>query len=147
MYVIILKMFDQKLDLLYGICFSQMIRSKLSPTYVEKRILDETVNGIRSYLLQFVEELKKKVDDDKKRCMESYLTWDAEFYKKDGEVKEQLLSEFEKTIKKTNSNEFLEKDFSVTKTELDTLYPDFLPKSLSRQTLWEQWVKIKEKHD
>lgn len=140
-------MCDQKLDLLYGLCFSQMIRAKLSPTYVEKRILDETVNSIKSYLLQFVEELKKKVDADKKRCMESYLTWDAEYYKKDGENKEKLVAEFEKKIKDINNEDFLEKDFSITETDLDTLYPGVLPKSLTRETLWNQWTTIKEKHD
>lgn len=140
-------MCDQKLDLLYGLCFSQMVRSKLSPTYVEKRILDETVNGIRSYLLQFVEELKKKVYADKKRCMESYLTWDTEYYKQDGEDKEKLVSDFEQKIKDTNSKEFLGEDLSITGTDLDALYPGVLPKSLVRETLWEQWIKIKEKHD
>lgn len=140
-------MCDQKLDLLYGLCFSQMVRAKLSPTYVEKRILDETVNGVRSYLLQFVDELKKKVDDDKKRCMESYLTWDAEYYKKDGEDKEKIVSELEKKVKETNADEFLGVDFSTAGDFLDVAYPDTLPKSLARETLWDQWTKIKEKHD
>lgn len=140
-------MFDKKLDVLYGLCFNQMIRSKLSPTYVEKRILDETVSGVKTYLLQFVEELKKKVEDEKTRCVESYLTWDAEYYKKDGEEKEKLVAEFEKKLKDTESDKFLGVDFSKTDTPLDALYPNVLPKSEARETLWEQWGKIKDKHD
>ena len=140
-------MCDKKLDVLYGLCFNQMIRSKLSPTYVEKRILDETVNGVKTYLLQFVEELKKKVGDEKKRNVESYLTWDPEFYEKDGEEKDKLVAEFEKKLKDTASDEFLGVDFSKTDTVLDTQYPGVMPESESRKTLWEQWTKIKEKHD
>jgi len=142
-----IKMCDKKLDVLYGLCFNQMIRSKLSPTYVEKRILDETVSGVKTYLLQFVEELKKKVEDEKKRNVESYLTWDPEFYKKDGEEKDKLVAEFEKKLKETASDKFLGVDFSKTNTELDTIYPGAMPKSESRETLWKQWTKIKEKHD
>lgn len=140
-------MCDNRLDLLYGLCFNQMVRSKLSPTYVEKRILDETVSGVRSYILKFVEELKKKVSAESKRCSESYFTWDPEFYKKDGEDKEKLVADFEKKVKDTPSYEFLSIDFSKTDSELDTLYPNVLPTSLVRETLWDQWTKIKDKHD
>ena len=140
-------MSDQKLDLLYGLCFSQMIRSKLSPTYVEKRILNETVNCVKTYILEYVDTLKKKIQEDKKRCMESYLTWDTEYYKKDSENKEKLVFELEKKIKETSPEDFLNIDFSSAGDVLDTAYPNSLPVSLSRETLWTQWYKIKEKHD
>jgi hypothetical protein len=140
-------MFDKKLDTLYSLCYSQMIRSKLSPTYVEKRILDETVGSTKTYLFQFVKELKKKVEDEKKRCVESYLTWDAEYYKKDAGEKEKLLDDFEKNLKDITTDNFLGVDLSKTNTVLDTLYPDVLPKSEVRETLWTQWQQIKEKHD
>lgn len=140
-------MCDRKLDLLYSSCFNQMLRSKLSPTYVEKRILAETVNGVRTYLISSVEELKIAVQEEQKRCEESYLTWDAEFYKKDGEEKSDKLKELVEKIKNVNPEDFLGEDFSVTQTELDQLYPSALPKSEIRQTLWEQWKELKEKHD
>ena len=81
------------------------------------------------------------------RCTESYLTWDPEFYKKDGEKKEKMVAEFEKKIKDASSDEFLGTDFSKTGNDLDTLYPGVLPTSLVRETLWGQWAKIKDKHD
>ena len=138
---------DKKLDTLYTLCYSQMVRSKLSPTYVEKRILDEYVGSAKNYLLQFVKELKKKVDDEKKRYVESYLTWDTEFYKKDATEKEKVLCDFEKKIKDATNDNFLEYDLSKTDSVLDTLYPDTLPKSEVRETLWLHWLHIKSKHD
>jgi len=139
-------MCDNRIDLLYGLCFNQMVRYKLSPTYVEKRILDETVSCVKSYLLQFVEELKQKVSIESKRYTESYLTWNPDFYKKEGEEKEKMVVEFENKIKDATSNEFLGIDFSKTGNDIDTLYPDVLPTSLVRETLWNQWNKIKDKH-
>lgn len=140
-------MCDRKLDLLYSSCFNQMLRFKFSPTYVEKRILSETVNCVRNYLLPSIKELEDTVQEEQKRCEESYLTWDSEFYKKDGEEKSNKLKELVEKIKNTSPEEFLGEDFSVTGTDIDTLYPTFLPKSEIRQTLWEQWETLKEKHD
>lgn len=140
-------MSDQKINTLYSLCFTQMVRYTLSPTYVEKRILEETVNCVRTYILQFVDELKKKVSDESKKCAESYLTWDPEFYKKDGAEKEKVLSEFENTIKTTETNNFLGVDFTKTDSIIDNLYPGVLPSSDIRESLWEQWCKIRNKHD
>lgn len=140
-------MSDKKLDLLYGLCFNQLLRSKLSPTYVEKRILNETVNSVRAYLLQFVEELKKKVGDYEDYATKSYLTWDAEYYEKDAKEKVELLEEFKKKIEITLAEEFLNVDFSKTGTKLDKEYPKSMPKSKIRETLWDQWKLFKEKHE
>jgi hypothetical protein len=124
-----------------------MIRYKLSPAYVEKRILDEIVGSTKMYLFQFVKELKKKVDDEKKRGLDSYLTWSIEYYNKNAIDNEKLLDEFENKIKNITSDNFLGVDLSITNTVLDTLYPDVLPKSEVRETLWTLWLLIKEKHD
>ena len=140
-------MFDKKLDTLYSLCYNQMIRYKLSPAYVEKRILDEIVGSTKMYLFQFVKELKKKVDDEKKRGLDSYLTWSREYYNKNAIDNEKLLDEFENKIKNITSDNFLGVDLSITNTVLDTLYPDVLPKSEVRETLWTLWLLIKEKHD
>lgn len=140
-------MFDKKLDTLYSLCYNQMIRYKLSPAYVEKRILDEIVGSTKMYLFQFVKELKKKVDDEKKRGLDSYLTWSIEYYNKNAIDNEKLLDEFENKIKNITSDNFLGVDLSITNTVLDTLYPDVLPKSEVRETLWTLWLLIKEKHD
>ena len=138
-------MCDQKIDTLYSLCFNQMVRCKLSPTYVEKRILDETVNFTRSYLIQIVNEFKKIVSNENKRCTESYLTWNKEFYKNDGDEKEKILKEFENKIKTTETDVFLGVDFTKTNSNLDTIYPSILPKSNIRESLWEQWNKMKDK--
>ena len=140
-------MCDKKIDTLYGLCFNQMVRYKLSPTYVERRILEETVNCAKTYLLQFVDELKKKVLDESKRCSKSYLTWDPDFYKKDGDEKEKIITDFEKLIKTTETQNFLGVDFTKTYSNLDILYPNFLPTSEVRVELWKQWEKLKDKHD
>jgi len=124
-----------------------MIRFKFSPTYVEKRVLAEIVDAVRNYLLPFSEELENTVRGEQKRYEESYLTWDYEFYKKDGEEKGDKIKELDDKIKKVSSEEFLGEDFSVTGSDLDNLYPNAPPKSEIRQTLWDQWETIKKKHD
>jgi hypothetical protein len=141
------KMSDQKIDTLYSLCFNQMVRCTMSPTYVEKRILDELVNCTRIYILQFVDELKKKVSDESKKCEESYLTWNLEFYKKDRTKKEKFIAEFEKTLKTTETDKFLGVDFTKINSVIDDLYPGVLPSSNIRESLWDQWCKIKEKHN
>ena len=140
-------MCDKKIDTLYGLCFNQMVRCKISPTYVERRILDEIVICIKTYLLQFVDELRKKVFYESKRCSESYLTWDSEFYKKDGNDKEKILADFENLIKNTETQKFLAVDCTKTYSNIDILYPNFLPTSDVRVELLKQWEKIKDKHD
>ena len=38
-------------------------------------------------------------------------------------------------------------DFTKTYSNLDILYPNFLPTSEVRVELWKQWEKLKDKHD
>ena len=137
-------MFDKNLDMLYSLCYSQMIRLKISPTYIEHKILDETVLSTKTYILQYVEELKKKIDDDKKKYIASYLTWDVEFYNKDAIEKEQLLNNFQEKIKHIKSSDFLGINLSIIDTSIDNLYPNILPNSEVRETLWKSWLNIKE---
>lgn len=138
---------DNQLELFYQSLFNQLIRSKLTPTYVEKRILEEHVNVIKTYLLKFTSGLKKKINDDLKLNSESYLTWDVEYYKKDGESKQKLIDDFEEKIKTTDSNEFINIDFSLTKTNIDIQYPNYMPRTSNRELLSELWTSIKTKHD
>lgn len=137
---------NKELDMMYGFLFNQLLRYKLSPTYVEKRILIETVNTIRNYLLKYSEVLKEKLDLECKRCLESYLTWDVDFYKENGESNKKIVSDFEKKIKETSEEKFLNIDFSKTESDLDRLFPDVLPYSSVRETLCTQWNKIEDKH-
>ena len=53
------------LDMLYSLYYSQLIRSKFSPTYVENRILEHHLESIKSYILTFLIEIRKKIDDKK----------------------------------------------------------------------------------
>ena len=132
-------MTDHKLDSLYGLCYMQMVRHNITATYVEKKILDEIVNSVKNYILSFVKELKNKVEYDTKRNVESYLTWDADYYKKESAEKEKVISEFENKIANIKSLDFLETNLSLTESVLDTLYPNTLPKSELRETLVNLW--------
>lgn len=138
---------NQTIDLLYTTIFQQLVRSKLTPTYVEKRVLEEQVNVCKNYVLTFVHSLEKNIYDDLKKYSESYLTWDPEYYKKEAEKRKDMLTQFSTTIQKTSSKDFLSKDFSTTNSDLDTLYPNHFPKSSVREFYQEQWEKLKEKHD
>jgi hypothetical protein len=140
-------MSDQKLDLLYGLLFNQLVRSKTSPTYVEKKVLNETLSLIRTYLLKFVEELKKKITDYEDYSKKSYLTWDVKHYENDAKKKLDLLQDFENKINNTPAKEFLGVDFSVTDSKLDKKFPDFLPKSLIREDLNNQWEIFQNKNE
>ena len=144
-------MFNKKnidnLDMLYSLYYSQLIRSKFSPTYVENRILEHHLESIKSYILTFLIEIRKKIDDEKNKYTESYLTWNTEYYKKDASDKEKILNDFENKIKDILPEHLLGFDLSKTDSVLDTLYPDILPKSQFREILRKQWELIKEKHD
>ena len=140
-------MFDKKLDMLYSLYYSQLIRYKFSPTYVENKILEHHLESIKSYILTFLIEIRKKIDNEKNKYTESYLTWNIEYYKKDASDKEKILNDFENKIKDILPEHLLGVDLSKTDSVLDTLYPDILPKSQFREILRNQWELIKEKHD
>jgi hypothetical protein len=140
-------MSDKILDSLYALYYNELIRYKLTPTYVEKRILMELLGSIKSYILSFVISLKEKIDNDTKKNTESYLTWNKEFYENESKEINKLVEKFENKLKNTTSDKFLGEDFSVTKSKLDTLYPNFLPKSSQREVYLKLWNDIKNKHD
>lgn len=135
------------LDFLYGQCYSQLLRSRVSPTYVEKRILGEHVQVIRNYLLQFVDELKKNVDDYKTQSDASYVVWDRTYYEEQAKTRGEALDEFKKKLTETKPEDFLSVDFTSINEELEIAYPGHLPKSLVRENLNKEWEVIKSKHD
>ena len=134
---------DAHLDLLYRMCYTQMIRIKYCPTYVEKKILDDIVTSIKGYILSFLEKIKDNIKNKSKKDLESYLTWDIEYYKKECDNNKKIINDFEYKIINTESNTFLKNDFSKTNTMLDTLHPNFLPISKNREFLWDLIVKNK----
>jgi|SaaInlStandDraft_1057018.scaffolds.fasta_scaffold05971_8 hypothetical protein len=140
-------MSDKVLDSLYSLYYNELIRYKLTPSYVEKRILLELLGSIKSYIISFADKLKDKIEKETKKNTESYLTWDKKYYENDSDKKIKLLDDFMLKVKNTFSDKFLSVDFSITKTDLDKLYPNFLPKSSHRETFLTLWNNIKNKHD
>ena len=132
------------LDYLYGIYFNQLIRSKISPTYVEKRILEETSEYIKNYILKHTDNLLEKIKEDNKKSSESYLTWSVDFYKKDTEKKGKMVQEFKDKIENISSDDLLSFDLSKTGSVLDTIYPDTFPVSTKRELLLSLWTQQKE---
>lgn len=125
------------LDTLYTLCFQQMLRYKISPVYVEKRILDENVNFLRRFLLKQTERLRQKIQESKEIAVSSYMTWDKKYYEKRSELHLQALEELEKKIKETESMVFLKENFSTL--EFSVSYPDILLGSEHRASLWTLW--------
>ena len=136
-------MFDNNLDILYGLLYNQLIRYKNCPTYVEKKILEEHLNNIKDYLFSCLTPLKNIISNTYKNEVGSYLTWDKEYYKNEYTKKQKIIEDFENKIKKTESDTFLQEDFSKTNSILDSLYPDVLPESMTRKILYDLWVKHK----
>ena len=122
------------LDNLYSLCFQQMLRYKISPVYVEKRIFDENVNFVRRFLLKQTDTLRQKIKDEKEQVSNSYMTWDKKYYEDRSNQNLQLVEEMEKKIKETDSTVFLKEDFSQYQ-----FYPDILLVSPRRAQLWKTW--------
>jgi len=135
------------LDFLYGQCFSQLLRSRATPTYVEKRILNEQIQVIRDYLLQCVDELKKKVDDYKNQTDASYVVWDRKYYEEQVQTRNESIDAFKKRLVETKSEDFLKEDFGSVSEELEIAFPDHLPKSKVRENLSNAYENIRSKHD
>ena len=97
----------------------------------------------------------QKYDPDLQREMDAIIAVlnnlfdekNTEFYIKDRTEKEKIIEEFENKIKNTESENFLGVDFTKTNSVLDVLYPDILPTSNIRESLWDQWNKIKNKNE
>ena len=136
---------NSTIDLLYTTIFQQMVRTDITPTYVEKRVLEEQVDICKQYLLTFVRSLENSIEYDLKNYSESYLTWDPEYYKEEAKKRKENLQKFADFIQETSEKEFLSKDFSVTNSDLDTIYTNYFPKSNVRVFYKEQWDKLKEK--
>lgn len=140
-------MTDKVLETLYSLYYNELIRYKLTPTYVEHRILLELLGSIKNYIMGFVNKLKKTIENETKKNTESYLTWDKKYYEDSLNKKLELLEEFKTKLENTKSETFLSIDFSVTNSNLDNLYPSFLPKSNHREVYSKLWTGIKGKHD
>lgn len=140
-------MTDPILDSLYTNYFNQLLRSKHSPTFIEKNVLDETVNIIRNYILGFVKEIRKGIHEYEERKSTSSLVWDVDFYKKECYIKYEILDDFETKIKETFTHKFLERDFSKTNSVIDEIYPSMLPKSQIREVYTKYWKTLKEKDE
>ena len=124
---------NQILNSLYGNYFTQLLRVKHDPTYVQKEILDETVNIIRNYLLVFTAKIREDIKRYIDQKTNSSLVWDKQYYEKISQEKYNILDTFESTIKDTFSNDFIKKDFSKTGTAFDEVYSEWLPKSSVRE--------------
>jgi uncharacterized protein YllA (UPF0747 family) len=132
------------LDFLYGQYFNQVIRCKVSPVYVENKILDEITQIIRNYLLQFVNELKKKVDEEKKKIDNSYLVYDRKYYKDIFEKYEIDIKEFKEKLNQVKPKEFLKEDFSKVSADLEKMFPKHLPQSKVKENLSKELEELCE---
>lgn len=138
---------DQYLDLLYIQTLSQLIRMKNSPTYVERRILGEHIQMIRNHLLQYVDELKKKVAEDDNKTERSYMVWDRKFYEERKQQREKDIKAFVAKINNLLPSDFISRDLSSISEELETSFPNHLPKSLVQERVAKEWAIISKKHD
>lgn len=134
---------DNNLDFLYGQCYSQLTRIKYFPTYVERRILSEHVNMIRNYLLKFVRELEKKVNEYEANIGSSYLVYDRKFYQDEVLRFKEDIVKFVKDMKETKSEDFMGRDFESVSEELEKKFPNHLPKSNFRKVLIESFTHEK----
>lgn len=133
------------LDILYSQYFSQLLRYFATPTYVEKRVLDEHVDVIRCYLLQYIDVLEKKVDDYKTKADASYVVWNRKFYEDQVRSRHESIELFKKKLSETKSHEFLKKFESVSE-DLESAYPNHLPKSKVRNNLYIAYKMIRKNH-
>jgi hypothetical protein len=130
------------MDTLYTQCFMQLVRTEVSPVFVEKRILEELVGCIRRLLLARAEELRSKVQKTGKYNQESYLTINAQYYEELANKQEEQIREFEKRVKETKAELFLGEDFSKVSDELELNYPKLFPTSAVREGLWKAWKEV-----
>ena len=131
------------IDLLYSNYFNQLIRTHNSNTFVEKSILDIHTDILREYILEHSRKIRDSIKEYEDRKTKSIVTWNKEYYEKVSKDKYDTLDKFEKEVKETISQLFLEKDFSKTNSEIDIYYE--LPKSEVREEYQKVWEKIKNK--
>lgn len=135
------------LDTLYMQCFNQLIRTEISPVHVERRVLEEIVGMVRRLLLECATDVRKLVDADAKAANDSYLTWNREYHAELAKERKESIREFEKRVRDTKPHVFMSEDFTKISDELQTSYPNTMPKSSVRAHLWEQWSVLKNKKD
>jgi hypothetical protein len=131
------------LDFLYGQYFTQLLRTKSTPTYVENKVLSDCAVIIRNYLLQFTEKLKKSVNEYKTNTDNSYMVWDRKYYEEQAKTRLDEIKQFENKIFNIKPKELLKEDLSSVSKQLEEAYPNHLPKSKVRENLLREWNKIK----
>lgn len=137
----------QLLDTLYIQCYQQLIRHSVVPVFVEKRVLDKSVEAIRQFYFGKLKKLKDVVENTKKHNESSYLTWDPKYYQELASKQGESIREFETRLKETKSEDFLGEDFSKINDDLERNYPGILIKSTIREDLWNTWKSIHGKNE
>lgn len=115
------------LNILISTYYSQLIRTKHNPTYVERKILKEYANNIREYYLEIINEIKKKIENDFKYNSNFYFGWSVEYYNKMNETHSLSVTELIQTIKNQDDNNILSLEIKFNNDETNTQYGYMLP--------------------
>ena len=133
------------IDILYSQFFNQLMRTRVSRVYLEKKMLEEIFEILKKYVLDCSEKIREKIKETKKYNESSYLTWDIKYLSEYSNNLEKQINEYQEKIKNSNSSEFLEIDPSEIGEDIKNLYPEMIPVSKMRELFYTQWKNIKEK--
>lgn len=128
------------IDVLYMLYFMQKNHSKVSPTFVEKKLLNEYLYKIKLFKRKNINDIKKKIEDDFESKKNSYLGWSAEHYEKQ---KEEYLTYLEKLAQRLQESEDPLEDVEIDNedlnvhTQIELAYGTLLPKSDIKDNLCE----------
>lgn len=131
---------QQYIDLLYGQIFGQHLRythyNAISPqppstsvwnkTKDEKIILDNFVEKYKNYYIRKIKDLKSKLKDLKEHNVNSYLTYDADYYVKEYIQRTEEVDKYILELEVKTVDTILSSKLGFEPEWLKVLYPDFM---------------------
>ena len=109
----------------------------------ENDILNELVNVYKQYYQNKVEELKTKVDELKETNINSYLTYDKEFYVNEYNQHVEQLDKYLVDLDAKTVEDIMTQKLSKVSEQIDVLFPNYMVDPI----LLGKLLPIKEKKD
>ena len=129
---------DQKLvDFLYENIFVQKLRSNhflsmAPPNSVwnkhadEKKILDNTIDAYKGYYVKKAEEMKARLETEKNRNVNSYLTYDTEFYVNQFNERVEEITKYLVELESRDLEYISKNSLNSVSDTLDVVFPHFM---------------------
>ena len=132
----------QEIDVLFTLYYTQLIRTKFSPTHVENSILLEYATQIQAFYSKELNNLQEYLDNLLKIQQISYIGWSSQYYKDAHDNKVKCLQSIKDSITDLKITQLLNISLCSSDKTIDEEFSKFLTTSATQQIYKKNDPKI-----